>query len=163
MLMIGAGFWLFELFDWEGKSRSRHYPWRCIPLSIFWLTSAWAFTATMDPPHLYHFWLWIYSAKRQKKEKRLTTLNLFILPPLLFWYAIIKFFLCNYFVNAVAVVPFRFSFVLITFFIFHISEDNRKKSRAALAAKVAVETSSHFKPERKAVSVRLHQLKSISL
>jgi hypothetical protein len=63
-----------------------------------------------------------------------------------------------------AVVPFRFSFSLITFFIFHISEDNRKKSRAALAAKVAVETSPRFKPERKAVSVRLqHQLKSISL
>jgi hypothetical protein len=63
-----------------------------------------------------------------------------------------------------AVVPFRFSFSLITFFIFRISEDNRKKSRAALAAKVAVEKSPHFKPERKAVSVRLqHQLKSISL
>jgi hypothetical protein len=64
-----------------------------------------------------------------------------------------------------AVVPFRFSFSLITFFIFRISEDNRKKSRAALAAKVAVETSfqHRFKPERKAVSVRLHQLKSISL
>lgn len=63
-----------------------------------------------------------------------------------------------------AVVPFRFSFSFITFFIFHISEDNRKKSRAALAAKVAVETSPRFKPERKAVSVRLqHQLKSISL